>query len=225
VTTPLVDLLGETRAQVVDLLRPGSLSVAELARRLGLTEPAVRRHLAALERDGLVSSETVRRNGPGRPGARYALSERGRRLYPDRSAELANELLDELEREYGRGALLAFLRRRQQRQAERYASELEGIDSLAERTARLAELLSEDGFMAGSDSVAAPGGATVLQLSQGHCAITQVAAAHPEICAYEAALFRDLLGGKLSRRQTIAGGAGMCVCTVQSTGVIDGHQG
>ncbi len=224
-TTSLVDLLGETRAQVVDVLRPGALSVGELAEHLGVSEPAVRRHLVALERDGLVSSEIVRREGRGRPGARYALSERARRLYPERSAEFANELLDELEREHGRGAVLAFLRRRQGRQAERYASELEGVEGLAERAARLAELLSEDGFVAASTPVSAPDGATVLQLSQGHCAITHVAAAHPEICAYEAALFRDLLGGKLSRRQTIAGGAGTCLCTIQPTGDIDGHQG
>lgn len=223
--TSLVDLLGEARAQVVELLRPAPLSVGELAERLGVSQPAVRRHLATLERDGLVESQTVRRAGRGRPGARYALSARARRLYPDRSAEFANELLDELEHEYGRGALLAFLKRRQTRQAERYASELAGIDGLAQRTARLAELLSEDGFLAASTPVTAPDGATVLQLSQGHCAITDVAAAHPEICAYEAALFRDLLGGKLSRRQTIAGGAGMCVCTVQPRGDIDGHQG
>jgi predicted ArsR family transcriptional regulator len=223
---PLVDLLGETRAQVVDLLRPGPRPVAELAQRLGLTEPAVRRHLAALESDGLVRSETVRREGPGRPAAQYALSERGRRLYPDRSAEIANELLDELEAEHGRGALLAFLRKRQARQAQRYSDALAGITDLEERAARLAELLSEDGFLASSSALPAPDGRTLLQLFQGHCAISDVAAAHPEICAYEAALFRDLLGGRLSRRQTIAGGASTCVCTISPiTGAPHGHEG
>lgn len=222
----LVDLLGETRAQVVDLLRGGPRPVAELAERLALTEPAVRRHLAALESDGLVESQTVRREGPGRPAARYALSERGRRLYPDRSAEIANELLDELEAEHGRAALLAFLRKRQARQAERYSDALAGIDDPAERAARLAELLSDDGFLAESSALPAPDGTTLLQLSQGHCAISDVAAAHPELCAYEAALFRDLLGGRLSRRKTIAGGAGTCVCTITPlTGAPYGHQG
>jgi predicted ArsR family transcriptional regulator len=224
-TTPLVDLLGEARARIVDLLRSAPASAGDLARSMGISVAAVRRHLAGLERDGLISSEIVRREGRGRPGARFALSERGRALYPDRSAEFANELLEELENEYGRAALLAFLRRRQVRHAERYGAALEGLDDLEQRAERLAQLLSEDGFLAKSETVTAPDGATVLHLAQGHCAISSVAAAHPEICAFEAALFRDLLGAKLSRRQTIAGGAGACVCTVQPIGDIDGHQG
>ena len=60
----LVDLLGATRSRVVDLLRPGPLSVAELAERLGLTEAAVRRHVQALEREGFVDATTVIASSP-----------------------------------------------------------------------------------------------------------------------------------------------------------------
>lgn len=227
---PLVDLLGETRAQVVDLLRAAPASVAEVAERMGLSEAAVRRHLQVLERDGLVVATIVRREGPGRPSTQYALSERARRLYPDRSAEFANELLEYLEGEYGRGALRGFLRWRQDRQAERYGAALHGLDDPSARATRLAELLSEDGFLAEVTEVEVPEGATVLQLSQGHCAISDVAAAHPEICAYEAALFQNLLGTKLSRRQTIAGGARECLCSISNpttatTGARDVREG
>ncbi len=212
----LVGLLGTSRAQVVELLRAGPSSVAELAEHLELSEAATRRHLQLLERDGLVVTTTVRTGGPGRPSTRYALSDRARRLYPDRSADFANELLEYLEAEHGRAALLAFLRWRQSRQSQRYSSALAEITDPEARTARLAQMLSEDGFLATVEPVTAPDGATVLELSQGHCAISSVAAAHPEICAYEAALFRDLLGVKLSRRQTIAQGAPACVCTVSA---------
>lgn len=44
-----------TRGQVVTLLRRGSRTVDELAGTLGLTDNAVRAHLAGLERDGLVT--------------------------------------------------------------------------------------------------------------------------------------------------------------------------
>jgi predicted ArsR family transcriptional regulator len=54
----------------------------------------------------------------------------------------------------------------------------------------------------------------VLQLRQDHCAIKAVAEEHPELCAYEASTFRKLLGAKLSRRQTIAGGADACICHI-----------
>lgn len=210
----LVDLLGHTRAQVVDLLRASPASVADLARALGLSEAAVRRHLSALERDGLVAGTTVRGPGRGRPSSRYHLTQKARRLYPDSSASVANEVLDYLEEHHGRAALLEFLRWRQGRQADRYDQALAGVADPEARTRRLADLLAEDGFLAAVRPVTAPDGATVLELTQGHCAIADVAEAHPEICAWEAAMFQRLLGGKLSRRQTIAAGDNACVCTI-----------
>src|SRR3712207_8581849 len=57
--------LETTRGQIVALLRRGTRTVEELAAALGLTDNAVRAHLAALERDGL-----VRQAGPPGPGAR-----------------------------------------------------------------------------------------------------------------------------------------------------------
>ncbi|HWB70650.1 MAG TPA: ArsR family transcriptional regulator [Egibacteraceae bacterium] len=212
----LVDLLGDTRGKVVDLLRAQTRSVAELAEQLEISEVAVRRHLQVLERDGLVDAETVRRDGPGRPGARYGLTDRARRLFPDRSAEFASELMDFLQREYGRSALLQFLRWRQEQQARRYGEAMAaaGPSSHQEQVAQLAHLLSDDGFLSTVTPVTAPDGATVLQLQQQHCAIREVARQHPEVCAYEAALFQRLLGAKVSRRQTIAGGASECICNI-----------
>lgn len=215
---PLAQLLGETRARVVDLLRGRPQTIAELAESLELSEEAVRRHLRALERDDLVVSALQHDGNRGRPSAVYRITDRGHRLYPDRTADLANELWEYLEVEHGRRAVLGFLRWRQQRQARRYATELEGsADDLQARTEALAGLLSDDGFLAESGIVTAPDGTQVLQLTQSHCAVRDVAAEHPEICAYEAAMFKDLLGARISRRQTIAAGATRCVCTIEET--------
>ncbi|HUH06261.1 MAG TPA: ArsR family transcriptional regulator, partial [Egibacteraceae bacterium] len=93
VAVELIDLLGGTRADIADLLRSSPRSVAELAVALELSEAAIRRHLQVLERNGLVTAQTVRRDGPGRPSAYYALTDKAMRLFPDRSAEIANELL------------------------------------------------------------------------------------------------------------------------------------
>ncbi len=216
----LVDLLGKTRAQVVQALSGTAATVAQLAAELGVSEVAVRRHLQVLERDGLVRAETVRRDGPGRPGQQYTLTERAHRLFPDRTAELANELLDYLEDAHGRKALLGFLRWRQARQGERYAAAVGDDDdaALPTRVERLADLLSEDGFPSSVATVDVPEGATTLELRQEHCAIADIAAEHPELCAYEAALFQQLLGVSVSRRETIAGGANACVCTIKQPG-------
>lgn len=212
-TAPLTDLLGETRAQIVTLLRSQGRTVAALAEALGLSEVAVRRHLRVLEGDDLVHAETVRRDGPGRPGMRYALTDRAARLFPDRYAELAGDLLTYLEEEHGRSTLLEFLRWRSARQSDRYA-DVRAAGDAAARAATLADLLDRDGFMARVEATTNERGLPVLELRQGHCAVADVAAEHPEICAYEAALFRDLLGAKVSRRETIAGGANECVCTI-----------
>jgi predicted ArsR family transcriptional regulator len=210
----LLDLLGETRGQVVELLRASPLTVADIARSLDISEVAVRRHLQVLERDGLVTAETVRREGPGRPSAQYTLTDRARRLFPDRSAELANELLDYLEEEHGRGALMAFLRWRSKRHVARYAPALGAAGDAGERAEVLARLLSDDGFAAQVSEITTPEGATVLELRQDHCAIKDIAEEHPEVCSFEAALFRKVLGTGVSRKATIAGGAGACVCHI-----------
>jgi predicted ArsR family transcriptional regulator len=229
--TPLINLLGETRAQVVARLHDGGATVAELADAAGVSQVAVRRHLQALVADELVDGAPVPAPGPGRPAVRYRLTARGERLFPDRSSDLAGDVLTFLHDERGKSEMIAFLRWRQKRQQAHYAGELDGIAGFDARLRRLAEMLSEDGFLAEVD--AAADGYT---LTQKHCAIKDAAAAHPQLCAFEAALFREVLDARVTRRQTIAGGSTACVCHVHprsdtterpltTRGVRDGDQG
>ena len=69
----IIATLGATRGRIIDLIRRTPITVTELAARLGLTYNAVRVHLAALERDGLVRPSGTRRGGT-RPAAVYELS-------------------------------------------------------------------------------------------------------------------------------------------------------
>jgi predicted ArsR family transcriptional regulator len=63
-----------TRARVMALLRVAPRTVDELAGALGVTDNAVRPHLAALEKDGLVHQTGTRRGeGAGKPAAVYEL--------------------------------------------------------------------------------------------------------------------------------------------------------
>lgn len=84
-----------TRGQVVALLRRGSRTVDELAGALGLTDNAVRSHLAALERDGLVTQGAPRR-GMGKPAYTYELTPDADRLFPKPYGAVLTELLDVL---------------------------------------------------------------------------------------------------------------------------------
>ena len=214
---PLIDLLGETRAQIVGLLHDNGATVAELASATQLTQVAIRRQLRELVADQLVTGHTVRSPGPGRPAVRYSLTARGERLFPDRSSDLADDVLTFLYDERGKSEMIAFLRWRLKRQQAHYAGALDGIQELDDRIERLAELLSQDGFLAEADT-----GTDGFALTQTHCAIKEAAAAHPQLCAFEAALFREVLGAQVTRRQTIASGAPVCVCHVQPRHEITG---
>jgi len=84
-----------TRGRIVVLLRRASRTVDELAQELGLTDNAVRAHLATLERDGLVRQGALRR-GPGKPSYSYELTPEAERLFPKAHGIMLGQLLDVL---------------------------------------------------------------------------------------------------------------------------------
>src|SRR6266487_2531596 len=85
-----------TRGQIITLLRRSSRTVDELAVALDLTHTAVRAHLAALERDGLVHQHSERRGGR-KPSAVYDLAPAAEYLFPKAYGELLDQLLDVLQ--------------------------------------------------------------------------------------------------------------------------------
>jgi predicted ArsR family transcriptional regulator len=194
---------GGTRERILLLLRRhGRLSAPRLAELLQLTSVGVRRHLALLERDGLVGA-TVEKPRRGRPAAVYRLTDAGLETFPRHYDEVAREALTFLK---GRDAatLSQFLAWRNERLAASYAGRVEG-DTLAERTDALAEVLNEQGFMAEVEPV--DGG---LRLCQHNCTVEHLATELPDLCASEAELFERLLGTRVERERTIVDGAVRC---------------
>jgi DeoR family suf operon transcriptional repressor len=72
VPPPKPSSLSGTRGQIIDLLRRSALTANEIAAKLDLTHNAVRNHLTALQRDGLVREAGLRRGGT-RPPTVYDL--------------------------------------------------------------------------------------------------------------------------------------------------------
>lgn len=208
----LVRLLGQTRATIITALRDGSSTVARLAELLDISEVATRRHLTVLEGEGFVASTTVKQEGRGRPAAWYELTADAEQLFPHRYDRLASEVLDFLTEEHGRAGLRAFLRWRLEREAAELREAVTAED-LHERLGQLANALSDAGFAAEVQPTS-----DGFRLVQNHCTIADIAKEHPEVCAYEAAAFSQVLGQdvSLSRRDTLATGAATCVCTVSS---------
>jgi DNA-binding transcriptional ArsR family regulator len=85
-----------TRGRIITLLRRSSRTVDELAQALDLTHTAVRAHLAALERDGLVHQHSERRGGK-KPSAVYELAPAAEELFPKSYGQLLDQLLDVLQ--------------------------------------------------------------------------------------------------------------------------------
>src|SRR5215218_3355973 len=198
---------GGTRERVVVLLRRhGRLSAPQLAELLELSSVGLRRHLALLERDGLVSS-VVEKPKRGRPTAVYRLTDAGLETFPRHYDEVAREALAFLKGQDA-ATLAQFLAWRNERLAASYAGRMEGA-TLAERTDALAEVLNEQGFMAEVEP--ADGG---LRLCQHNCTVEHLAAELPDLCTSEAELFERLLGTQVEREATVVDGAVRCVTRI-----------
>jgi predicted ArsR family transcriptional regulator len=204
----IADRIGGTRERILVLLRRhGRLSAPRLAGLLDLAPVGVRRHLALLERDGLVTAQ-VEKPRRGRPTAVYRLTDAGLETFPRHYDELAREALSFVKR-HDATLLSQFLAWRNERLAASYAERVDGA-TLAERAEALADVLSEQGFMAEVEP--APGG---LRLCQHNCTVEHLANELPDLCASEAKLFERLLGSPVEREATIVDGNVRCVTHVQ----------
>lgn len=209
-----------TRDRVLySVLEDGPVSAAELGERLGFTPAAVRRHLDALSKQGLVEVKLVanQRTGAGRPSRRYVLSHRGQTKMGNDYLDIATDALAELGRAAGPAAVEAFAARRFASMERRYRPVVAEIEGLEERAEALSEALSADGFVASTRKVGADSPtATMLsvQLCQGHCPIQDLAREFPVFCEMETQAFSRLLGVDVRRLSTLASGGHVCTTHV-----------
>ncbi|MCX5201972.1 ArsR family transcriptional regulator [Streptomyces sp. NBC_00237] len=202
-----------TRNRVArSILDHGPSTVADLAKRLGLTQAAVRRHLDALAADDVVQAKEQRVYGArtrGRPAKVFALTDCGRDAFDQSYDQLAADALTWISRaagggEQGEAAVTAFARARIAAQAQAYREAVEAAPP-EQRTEALARALSADGYAATARS--APVGE---QLCQHHCPVAHVAEQFPQLCEAETEVFSALLGTHVQRLATIAHGDGVC---------------
>ncbi|MHC3390247.1 helix-turn-helix transcriptional regulator [Streptomyces lavendulocolor] len=204
-----------TRNRVArSILDHGPSTVAELAKRLGLTQAAVRRHLDALVADDVVAPREQRVYGArtrGRPAKVFALTDCGRDAFDQSYDALAVDALRWIERTAGEEAVAAFARDRIESQAEAYREAVEAAAPEG-RAEALAKALSADGYAATARN--APVG---QQLCQHHCPVAHVAEQYPQLCEAETEIFSRLLGTHVQRLATIAHGDGVCTTYIPHT--------
>lgn len=189
-----------TRGRIVSRLRRGDATVEDLATHLGVTDNAIRAQLSALERDGLVRHEGVRR-GVGKPSHLYRLAAEVEPMLSRLYAPMLVQLLDELG---------------ERMPAEELRAVMEGVGR------RLAALLPaaqgdlRSRVAAASALLNAFGGVTEVEpndrgyVIRGYsCPLSSAVTGHREVCDAVQALLGALLGAEVSERCD-RGGAPRC---------------
>src|SRR6185503_4393586 len=138
----------KTRRAITKLLKTeGPIDSAQLAERLGLTAMAVRQHLYALQREGLVTAEE--RPVPiGRPAKYWKLTRDADRLFPEAYAELSVALIDSVNELFGPSGLMEVVEARDGRPNGEYTRRIPASAALKDKLQQLASIRSEEGYMA-----------------------------------------------------------------------------
>ena len=198
----------DTKHRLLERLkRATSASAAELAEEFGFTDTAIRQHLEALERNGLVERFTTTPTGRGRPPLAWRVTPASANAFPDRHADLTVELIDSVRTALGADALQAVLNARSIRQKAAYTSEVGG-GSLSARVHDLARLRSGEGYLAEAHDMS--DGSVILV--EHHCPIADAARSCDGLCSSELDVFRTVLGPTISieRRQHLLAGDPRC---------------
>lgn len=177
--------LASTRGQIATLLRRGRRTVDELADALGLTDNAVRSHLAGLERDGLVRQGDLRR-GASKPAFTYELTPEAERLFPKAYGALLQQLIGVLSERLPPDELADTLQEVGHRVAKNHTAV--GGD-LRERVERALVLLEDLGGLA--DLEESDGGFVIRGCS---CPLAAAVEGSPDACLLAEALLSDVIG-------------------------------
>jgi predicted ArsR family transcriptional regulator len=182
---------GGTRGAIFALLRRRDLTVAEIARALGLTGNGVRLQLARLERDGIIEARGLEA-GVTKSSRLYGLAPRGQRAASEAPERLLRELLDELARDASAPRARVLLVRIGRRLARATAP---ASGPSADRTRAIVRALRGLG---GDPVVVRQDG--VVCISQHHCPLAGVVSDHPEACAFAHALVAGIWGAPVAGR-------------------------
>ncbi len=190
-----------------------TLSVSDMAVRLGITEMAVRRHLNTLERDGYVTSVLVRQP-MGRPLQRYSLTLEADSLFPKNYDRLTIDLLNELLEGEGVELVNKLFNGREQKLRAAHKGSMEG-KPLAERVSQLVKIQNDKGYMVELEKEENGN----FLLKEYNCPIASVARQYHQACNCELALFRNLLETDVERPKCMAKGDEHCAFSIKANKV------
>lgn len=197
---------GTTRGRIVALLRRGARSVEDLAAELDLTDNAVRAQLVTLQRDGVVASVGIRREGTvGKPATEYGIAPDAGTLFSSAYAPVLVTLLDVLGERHTRQELVSLMRTVGRRLAPDEATK----GPLEKRAKAAVALLA--GLGGDAELVPVDGGYDV----RGHgCPLASAVAGHPETCRAVETLLAEATGTTVREHCDRSSGSPCCRFTI-----------
>lgn len=179
-------LVGGTRQEVLELLLRSDRTVQEIADEIGVSANAIRGHLSALERDGLVVQGDLRRDTGGKPATVYALSRDADELFPKAYAFVLEGLLSVLEEREGPDRVH------------------EALAEVGARSAVPSDGSPEERVRAAADALRALGGTVEVYRQNGHwkiqgfsCPLSSVTARDARVCGLAESLVQRTTGGEV----------------------------
>ena len=187
--------------RILTAIREGETTIEELAQATGLSEGAVRLHVATLQRDGLVV-RGASRSGVSKPAYTYRVAPDAEWLFSRAYIPVLAELLrvlaaqldarafDEMMRRVGRGLM---------------GSHRRPTGSRRQRVEAACQLFNELGAL------------TSLELERDRyvirsaiCPLSVVAASHPEVCSAVESLLSEFIGSPVAKCCKTNGHLGCC---------------
>jgi predicted ArsR family transcriptional regulator len=208
----MVDNNPTTRKQILTMLRKkGRMNANDIAKELGITDIAVRRHLNTMERDHLVRAETVRQ-AMGRPTFVYSLTDHAEDLFPKNYADITLDFLNDVRDLQGPEMIEALFERRETRLERKYKERIGGQKQLEKLVEELANIQDERGYMADWEKDEE---GNRYFITEHNCPIHSIAHAYTQACSSELSLFRKVLGAEVEQLECKAKGGERCVYVVK----------
>ncbi|MDA1370502.1 MAG: transcriptional regulator [Proteobacteria bacterium] len=186
----------------------GPQSVKILSKQLDMTTMGVRQHLTELEKKTLVSQTREEKQTRGRPVHLWKLTRAGHQQFPDSHSQVTLELINVIRTTLGEDSLNTLVDKRNEDLLEHYRQVLNTLgDELPPRIEKLAELRSEEGYMA--EVRLTPDGWLLIE---NHCPICAAADACQQFCRSELNMFQELFNNRarIERVDHLLAGARRC---------------
>jgi predicted ArsR family transcriptional regulator len=197
-----LDELSESGRRVLAVIKEQSTaSISAVARALGVSHEAARKHVFELQRRGWIgttcAAEEAEPAAPGRPAAQYCLTPSGENLFPKDYASLVVTLVDR----FGADALVAI--------TDGVVAKLRaGTGAEASLAQRMAA--ARNVYIEGDPYTAVEERGDDFVMIEKNCPFLDVAMERPAICSTTVSALRRFTGRQVVRERRFQDGDGRC---------------